>query len=108
LPVHPPRRTTEGLIDTSVDATGGFRYFDASMRPQGRPCSSQLSRRCERLAGLEERVWLVIDDVHELGSPDALQQLELLVMRAPSELRFVLATRHAVRLACTICASKAG
>jgi LuxR family maltose regulon positive regulatory protein len=49
------------------------------------------------LAPLEESLWLVIDDVHELG-PDALRQLELLVMRAPEELRLVLATRHDVRL----------
>jgi LuxR family transcriptional regulator, maltose regulon positive regulatory protein len=49
------------------------------------------------LAGLEGRLWLVIDDVHELG-PEALRQLELLVMRAPTQLRFVLAARHDVRL----------
>jgi LuxR family maltose regulon positive regulatory protein len=47
---------------------------------------------------LEERVWRVIDDVHELGSSKALEQLELMVMRAPPELRFVLATCHDVRL----------
>ena len=40
----------------------------------------------------------MIDDVHELGSGELLRQLELLVMRAPPELRFVLATRHDVRL----------
>jgi LuxR family transcriptional regulator, maltose regulon positive regulatory protein len=34
----------------------------------------------------------VVDDVHELGSAEALRQLELLLMRAPPELRFVLAT----------------
>jgi LuxR family transcriptional regulator, maltose regulon positive regulatory protein len=39
----------------------------------------------------------VVDDVHELG-PDALRQLELVVMRAPAGLRFVLAARHDVRL----------
>jgi LuxR family transcriptional regulator, maltose regulon positive regulatory protein len=49
------------------------------------------------LAPLEESLWLVIDDVHELG-PDALRQLELLVMRAPEELRLVLAARQDVRL----------
>jgi LuxR family maltose regulon positive regulatory protein len=49
------------------------------------------------LAALADRIWLVIDDVHEL-CPDALRQLELLVMRAPPALRFVLATRHDVRL----------
>src|SRR5262249_38121350 len=49
------------------------------------------------LAALDDRVWLVVDDVHELG-PDALRQLELLILRAPDKLRFVLATRHDVRL----------
>ncbi len=49
------------------------------------------------LAPLEDRIWLVIDDVHELG-PDVLRQVEVLVLQAPSGLRFVLATRHDVRL----------
>jgi LuxR family maltose regulon positive regulatory protein len=49
------------------------------------------------LAQLDERAWLVIDDVHGLG-PEAQQQLELLIMRAPPRLRFVLATRHDLRL----------
>jgi LuxR family maltose regulon positive regulatory protein len=50
------------------------------------------------LGGLEDRVWLVIDDVHELRSAHAMRQLELLLMRAPAGLRFVLATRHDLRL----------
>jgi LuxR family maltose regulon positive regulatory protein len=49
------------------------------------------------LAPLTERLWLVVDDVDELG-PEALGQLELLIMRAPPMLRFVLAARHDVRL----------
>jgi LuxR family maltose regulon positive regulatory protein len=49
------------------------------------------------LAPLDDPLWLVVDDVHEVGA-DALRQLELLIMRAPPELRFVLATRHDVRL----------
>jgi LuxR family maltose regulon positive regulatory protein len=49
------------------------------------------------LAALEGRLWLVADDVHELG-PEALRQLGLLVMRAPRGLRFALAARHDVRL----------
>jgi LuxR family transcriptional regulator, maltose regulon positive regulatory protein len=49
------------------------------------------------LAPLDDRLWLVVDDVHELG-PDALAQLELLIMRAPPPLRFVLAARHDVPL----------
>ena len=57
-----------------------------------------VERLLQDLAPLEERLWLVVDDVHELGSDQAQRQLELLVMRAPAELRFVLATRHDVRL----------
>ncbi len=57
-----------------------------------------VERLLKDLAPLEDRLWLVIDDVHELGSAEALRQLELLLMRAPPELRFVLATRHDLRL----------
>src|SRR5262244_3740789 len=49
------------------------------------------------LAPLDDPLWLVVDDAHELG-PEALAQLELLIMRVPPGLRFVLATRHDVRL----------
>jgi LuxR family transcriptional regulator, maltose regulon positive regulatory protein len=49
------------------------------------------------LASVQDRLWLVIDDAHELGS-EVLRQLELLILRAPTELRFVLATRHDVQL----------
>jgi LuxR family transcriptional regulator, maltose regulon positive regulatory protein len=47
----------------------------------------------EDLAALGDHLWLVIDDLHELRS-EALAQLRLLVMRAPPQLRFVLAARH--------------
>ena len=55
-------------------------------------------RLLKDLAPLADRTWLVLDDVHELGSDEARRQLELLVMRAPDALRFVLATRHDLRL----------
>ena len=55
-------------------------------------------RLLKDLAPLQDRLWLVIDDLHELGSDQARRQLELLVMRAPAALRFVLASRHDVRL----------
>jgi LuxR family maltose regulon positive regulatory protein len=57
-----------------------------------------VERLLKDLVSLEDRVWLVIDDLHELRAAEALRQLELLVMRAPPELRFVLATRHDLRL----------
>jgi LuxR family transcriptional regulator, maltose regulon positive regulatory protein len=57
-----------------------------------------VERLLKDLARLDERVWLVVDDVHELRSAEARRQLELLLMRGPEELRFVLATRQGVRL----------
>src|SRR5215470_12426967 len=55
-------------------------------------------RLLKDLAPLRDRIYLMIDDLHELGPAEAQRQLELLMMRAPEELRFVLATRHDVRL----------
>ena len=57
-----------------------------------------VERLLEDLGPLRDRFWLVIDDLNEMRSAEALRQLELLVMRAPANLRFVLATRHELRL----------
>jgi LuxR family transcriptional regulator, maltose regulon positive regulatory protein len=57
-----------------------------------------VERLLEDLASLDDRLWLVIDDLHELRSAEALRQLELLLMRAPAQLRFVLATRRDLQL----------
>jgi LuxR family maltose regulon positive regulatory protein len=56
-----------------------------------------VERLLKDLARLAEPLWLLIDDVHELD-PLARQQLELLLMRAPQDLRFVLSTRQDVPL----------
>ncbi|WP_270044463.1 LuxR C-terminal-related transcriptional regulator [Solirubrobacter ginsenosidimutans] len=47
----------------------------------------------EDLGSIETPLWLVIDDLHELHSLEALRDLALLAMRAAPELRFVLSTR---------------
>ncbi len=86
-----------------MSRTGLFERLGASARvtvvsaPPGRG-KSVLLRSWIGEAPLQDRVWLVIDDVHELGSAEARRQLELLLMRGPPELRFVLATRHDLRL----------
>ena len=53
-----------------------------------------VGRLVSQLGSLEQPVVLVIDDLHELGSQEALAQLELLLARRPPLLRIVLATRH--------------
>jgi LuxR family maltose regulon positive regulatory protein len=57
-----------------------------------------VERLLKDLAPLDDRLWLVVDDAHLLGTHEVLSQLELLVLRAPRELRFVFATRHDLRL----------
>jgi LuxR family transcriptional regulator, maltose regulon positive regulatory protein len=55
-------------------------------------------RLLEDLGSLEQRVWLVIDDLHELQAEEAIRQVEPLLGSAPPQLRFVLLTRRDVRL----------
>ena len=57
-----------------------------------------VERLLQDLAALDERLWLVLNDLHELRSDEALRQLELLLLRAPKFLRFMISTRHDLRL----------
>ena len=57
-----------------------------------------VDRLLSGLGSLEEPVVLVIDDVHELDSADALAWLELFLTRLPSQLLVVLVTREEPRL----------
>ncbi len=52
-----------------------------------------VERLIEDMAALHERIWLVIDDLDELRSGAAMQQLECFVKCAPPELQFVLSSR---------------
>jgi LuxR family maltose regulon positive regulatory protein len=53
-----------------------------------------LERLLKDLAALDERLWLVVNDLHDLGSDEALHQFELLLLRAPEALRIVVLTRR--------------
>jgi LuxR family maltose regulon positive regulatory protein len=57
-----------------------------------------VKRLLEDLGSLDEPVWLVIDDLHELQTPEAIRQIELLLATAPPQLRLVLSTRRDLRL----------
>jgi LuxR family transcriptional regulator, maltose regulon positive regulatory protein len=68
--------------------------------------SALVERLLSALESLEEPLFLVIDDLHELCSNEALECLELLLAREPENLATVLATReeaeiglHRLRLA---------
>ncbi|HEY6758549.1 MAG TPA: LuxR C-terminal-related transcriptional regulator [Baekduia sp.] len=58
-----------------------------------------VERLLEDLESLEEPLWLVIDDLHELhDDEETLRRLGVLVLRAPPTLRFAFATRRDLRL----------
>jgi LuxR family maltose regulon positive regulatory protein len=84
-----------GALRTTVAGSGLVRELTAAPDLDG---WAVVERLLKDLTPLADRLWLVIDDMHELRSAEALAQLELLVMRAPPELRFVLVTRHDLRL----------
>jgi LuxR family maltose regulon positive regulatory protein len=95
---HDPQRwwlSVLGALRQTVPGAGLVRALTAAPDLDGWVI---VERLLKDLAPLEERLWLVIDDLHELASGQARQQLELLMLRAPAQLRFVLATRHDVRL----------
>ena len=57
-----------------------------------------VDRLITELGSLREPLILVIDDLHELVSPEARTQLEYLIAHQPALLGIVLATRHDPRL----------
>jgi LuxR family transcriptional regulator, maltose regulon positive regulatory protein len=80
------------LIDALADAAG-----DEVERVSPAPTfagAAVVRRLLAQLERLDDPLALVIDDLHELGSEDALAWLELLLARVPSQLRVLLATRE--------------
>jgi len=57
-----------------------------------------VGRLLEDVGSLDERLWLVIDDLHELQAREAMRQVGLLLGSAPPQLRVVLMTRRDLRL----------
>jgi LuxR family transcriptional regulator, maltose regulon positive regulatory protein len=86
-----PQRFWISVVDALHGTATPVRGLTAAPSLDG---GAIVERLLEDLASLEDRVWLVIDDLHELHSPEALSQLELLLMRAPAALRFVVSSRH--------------
>jgi LuxR family maltose regulon positive regulatory protein len=93
-----PQRFWLSVLGALRDTTAGSKLVRPLTAAPDLDGGAVVERLLTDLGGLEDRLWLVIDDVHELRSDEALRQLELLLMRAPAGLRFVLATRHDLRL----------
>jgi LuxR family maltose regulon positive regulatory protein len=59
---------------------------------------AMVDRVLSELADARGDITLVIDDLHELNSPEALSQLTRLLMNLPPQVHAMLTTRHDVRL----------
>jgi LuxR family maltose regulon positive regulatory protein len=59
---------------------------------------AMVDRVLSELADARDGITLVIDDLHELASPEALAQLTLLLMNLPPNVHAVLATRRDLQL----------
>jgi LuxR family maltose regulon positive regulatory protein len=93
-----PQRFWLSVLGALRQTSGGSRLVRELTAAPDLDGWAVVERLLKDLAPLQDRLWLVLDDVHELGSAEARRQLELLLMRGPPELRFVLATRHDLRL----------
>lgn len=93
-----PQRFWISVVDALRGTTGGSKLVRPLTAAPDLDGWAIVERLLADLGRLEDRIWLLIDDLHELRTDDALRQLELLLMRSPVTLRFVLATRHDVRL----------
>jgi LuxR family maltose regulon positive regulatory protein len=93
-----PQRFWQSVLGALRQTSAGSRLVRELTAAPDLDGWAVVERLLKDLAPLQDRLWLVLDDVHELGSAEARRQLELLLMRGPPELRFVLATRHDLRL----------
>jgi LuxR family transcriptional regulator, maltose regulon positive regulatory protein len=93
-----PQRFWVAVADALRETAAGSELVRRLTAAPGLDGWAVVERLLKDLASLQDRLWLVIDDLHELHPAEARRQLELLLLRAPPELRFVLATRHDLRL----------
>jgi LuxR family maltose regulon positive regulatory protein len=102
VPVDSQQRDPQGFWISVADALRGTAAGSALVRPLTAAPDldswAVVERLLTDLAPLDDPLWLVIDDAHLLDSRQMLPQLELLLLRAPQRLRFVLATRNDLRL----------
>ena len=81
--VHAVRRTTSGAA--LVGELAGAPDLDGW---------TIVKRLIEDLTPLGERIWLVIDDLDDLRSDEAMKQLKCFLKCAPAKIQFVLASRR--------------
>jgi LuxR family transcriptional regulator, maltose regulon positive regulatory protein len=95
---HDAQQFWLALLDAVRHATG---VDSGAEPPAGTPdfnAPAMAGRVLSELADARDGITLVIDDLHELHSPEALAQLTQLLTSLPPQVHAILATRHDVRL----------
>ena len=95
---HDPQAFWLSVLDSLRRTGAGSERVRELTAAPGLDGAAAVDRLLEDLSSLREPVWLVIDDLHELASREAIDQLGLLLAGAPPELRLVLLTRRDLRL----------
>jgi LuxR family transcriptional regulator, maltose regulon positive regulatory protein len=86
------------LLDAVRQATGADSGAEPSAGTPDFNAPAMAGRVLSELADTRDGITLVIDDLHELHSPEALAQLTRLLTNLPPHVHAMLATRHDVRL----------
>jgi len=92
------QRFWRSVIDELRGTVGADAFMDELTPTPVFDGEAVVDRLVAELGSLEEPVVLVIDDLHELRSTEALAQLKILLSRRPPLLSVVLASRHDPRL----------
>src|SRR4029453_16763133 len=87
-----------GLLDAGRQAPGTASRAEAPAATPGFNGRAMVERVLAELADHHGRVILIIDDLHELHSPEALAQLTRLLTNLPPHVHAVLATRRDLQL----------
>jgi LuxR family maltose regulon positive regulatory protein len=95
---HDPQAFWLSVLDSLRDTrTGSERMRELTAAPD-LDGATVVRRLLEDAGSLDERVWLVLDDLHDLHDEQVVREIELLLGSAPPQLRLVLLTRRDLRL----------
>ena len=86
------------LLDAVRHVTGANSGAELPAATPDFNAPAMVDRVLSELADARSSVMLVIDDLHELTSPEALAQLTRLLTNLPPQVHAILTTRHDVRL----------
>jgi LuxR family maltose regulon positive regulatory protein len=95
---HDAQQFWLALLGAVRHATGANSGAEPPAAAPGFNAPAMAGRVLSELADARSSVTLVIDDLHELTSPEALAQLTRLLTSLPTHVHAILATRHDVRL----------